>query len=355
MKNVLIAALLLVSVYASAKNYEDIESRLTAVENTLKCKNRVKPGLQNKHSAFATADYLYWLAQEEGLSYATNLTLNSITNERKGKVENLHFQWDSGFRAGIGYRMPHDRWELFANWTHFITAADAQISAFSDYLYPEWATMVEPTSTNLVTYIDARWDLHLNLIDGEIARVFQATNCLSLRPHLGIRGAWIDQSYKTNLSGGQNDATIIYADNIKMNNDFKGVGFRAGVDTEWAVWNHFSLIGNLGGSLLYGNFHVRRVEQQSTSSQIALSTAIDILDEFHQIVPTLDITLGIRFDYTFARRVALRLQAGWEFNDFFSQNKFEHLLFSENSSYSFIANDNSLTTQGLTVSARVDF
>jgi hypothetical protein len=348
MRSTLLSLLLLLSICAFAKN--DLETRLTALEKALHCKNRVKPDLQNRHNAFATADYLYWLAQEDGLSYATNLT-----NGTKGSVENLNFQWDSGFRTGVGYRMPHDRWELFANWTHFITDADAQISSFSDYLYPEWATMVGPTSTNLVTYIDARWDLHLNLIDGEIARAFQATHCLSLRPHVGVRGAWIDQSYKTNLAGGKNGATTIYLDNIDMQNDFQGVGLRTGLDTEWTVWRCFSLFGNISGSLLYGNFQISRVEQQSNSTQIALATIIDIVDAFYQLVPTMDIALGLRFDYTFARRVALRLQAGWEFNDFFSQNKFEHLLLNENSSYSFIANDTSLTTQGLTLSARIGF
>ncbi len=296
------------------------------------------------------------MAQEEGLAFATNITYNPVTSENKGTVENLNFQWDSGFRVGVGYRMAHARWEIFTNWTHFITAADAQVNTSTNYLYPEWATTIQPTApNNLVTYIDARWDLHLNLIDGDLARTFFPVNYLSFRPHFGVRGAWINQDYKTNVSGGKDGSTTIYADNIKMTNDFRGVGFHAAMDTEWTMFRHWSLFGNIGGSLLYGNFQVRRVEQQSTSAQLALSTTVDILDEFHQAVPTLDITLGLRWDYTFSQRAALRFQAGWEFNDFFGQNKFEHLLFSENSTYSFIANDADLTTQGLTVSARLDF
>jgi hypothetical protein len=304
----------------------------------------------NRHSAFVTADYLYWLAQEGGTAYATEITL-----ENKGKVRNLNFKWDSGFRVGLGYRMPHDHWEIYANWTHFITDADAQSTTLTNYLYPQWATNVQPTLDNPVTYLDARWDLHLNLVDGEIARVFFPTSCFSFRPHIGVRGAWIEQSYKTNLSGGITGSTLIFADNIKITNDFRSVGFRAALDTEWTFLCHWSLFGNIGGSLLYGAFHIRRVEEQSTATHLALTTAVDIADDFHQCIPTFDIALGLRWAYNFSQRIALRLQAGWEFNDFFSQNKFEHILFSENSTYSFIANNDDLTTQGLTVSASFEF
>ena len=301
---------------------------------------------------FVTLDYLLWHANECGLAYG--VTVDNL-NHRDGKVNNIHFEWDSGYRIGLGYRLPHDKWNLSVTLTGFSTDADGDFTTQTDLLFPEWTSQVLPTSSNLITKISGRWDLNLHLLDGEIARYFYVTSKLGFKPHFGIRGAWIDQNYHANAIGGITASqSRVAKDEYRMNNRFAGVGFRAGLDTQWDFGRRFSIYGNASYSLIYGSFELRAREelQIAGSSEFPVQS---IRDSFQQIVSIAELGLGLRWIYTFDNCWAIRFQAGWEFNAFFGQNKLEHFGFRSPTSLAFIANNEDLTTQGFVLSGRMDF
>ncbi|HSX11680.1 MAG TPA: Lpg1974 family pore-forming outer membrane protein [Chlamydiales bacterium] len=317
---------------------------------------RTNPDLSKKHVGFVTAEYLFWNVVEEGLAFAVEGPDTDVPSSPvKGKVDNLDFEWDSGFRVGLGYRTPRDRWEFYANWAHFNTDASGDVAHISNLIYPQWTSEIVsiPEESGPITSLSAHWDVHLNVLDGEVARYYPVSHYLSLKPHVGVRAAWIDQHYNTHLFGGVADDIQVIENILTMRNDFRGVGLRGGLDTEWTMSHRWSLFANAGASLLYGAFHISRVEdQQSTTS--AMATIFNVPRTSHQMVGTADLALGVRLDHTFKNMCsAVRLELGWEYNNFFGQNKFP--LFLSSDSAVTMATSADLTAQGLVFSGRFDY
>src|ERR1700722_3195219 len=82
-------------------------------------------------TSFISADVLYWRAFESGLDdcfpieTSDDITSNNFVVSRfKGKGHNPHFNWDPGFRIGIGSSLEGCQWGLAAFWTHFHSHAD---------------------------------------------------------------------------------------------------------------------------------------------------------------------------------------------------------------------------------------
>jgi hypothetical protein len=370
-----IAAVLSSSPLVASLAYQQqgIEERMTAIEKELAEKRRVSPTVKQENDFFVTGDFLYWHANESGTAYAVQVN-NSGT--QTGKVKNLKFEWDAGFRIGLGYRIPHDKWELAATWTCFTADANGRTSPGLDILYPEWETEIiaDPASGSATspTEMKGSWNMHLNILDGDISRYFMVTKRLALKPRFGIRGVWIAQDYKTSLEGGFNGSSSAAPPNIvqarlKIKNDFTGVGLRAGLDTEWDFNNRWSIYGNGAYSLIYGNFQLRQHDEVQLTTTPAgccgtnLPTVKNITDSFHEVTGIAELALGLRWDMTFANKsMALRLQAGWEFNAYFGQNKFEHFGpgFTPGvtiATLAFVGNNETLSVQGFVFSGRLDF
>src|SRR3990167_6434395 len=66
------------------------------------------------------AEPLYWKAKQAGTE---NWAQILDVNVPKGRIDilSVHCKWDWGFRAGIGYRIPHDFWDTQLSYTHFHT------------------------------------------------------------------------------------------------------------------------------------------------------------------------------------------------------------------------------------------
>lgn len=316
----------------------------------------VKPELRWDNVFYILADYLLWQPHEDGLGFANKFS----TSTNHATISNLDFHYDSGFRVGLAYRMPYDKWELFTTWTWFYGKAKGSSNAAGEIekLYPEWdESIVSNPPSQTITEMEGKWRVHLNTLDGEIGRYFRVTRAIAFRPHYGVRGAWIKQTYTVTQLGGRtsNEETLL-VDEITLNNYFKGVGPRAAIDTEWQICNHFSFYGNAGCSLLYGTFHLGQREIITRTNYVAPYVAWDVHDKINQVVSTGDLGLGLRYDDTFLDGViGLRLQAGWEFNDYFQQNKFKHLNLSALSQISYESYHEDLTTQGFVFSAEVQF
>lgn len=348
MKKIAFPLLMASSLFATEPS---LEKRVETLEKRAKELRNVKPAVRQKNDFFVTGDFLFWRPSVDGLAYATSTNSSLV-----GSVQNLHFDWDKGFRVGIGYRMPYDFWEVQANWTHYITAAHGLTANGSNLLFPEWMGNVSPI-VNPITDIDGHWYLHWNYIDGEFARFFRATKAIGLRPHFGLRGTFIEERFKSTLHGGQKTGINLAQDTVYYHGFFRGIGPRAGFDSEWGFLKNWSLYANGGTSLLFGDFQMVQQEYQATAAAPSvLSVVASVSDQPELIVPTLDLALGLRWDITTAsNRVAIRWNFGWEFNEWFGLNKIKHILSSEAAVIPFIANNENLTAQGLVISARVDF
>lgn len=299
---------------------------------------------------FLTADLLVWQARENGLALGTlshSTTENVVAN---GQVKNIDFEWDVGFRVGVGYNMPHDGWDLSLTWLRFYTDGHRSSHANSDEtIYPRLAHPGDiAADNNTCQKLHGHWHLHLNQLDLDLGREFFVSKWLTFRPHIGLRTDWIWQKLRVDYD---NFVQFHKDVEVKDKDDWWGIGVQGGVDTQWGLGGGWSIYGNFDAAILYG-FH-----QASFDDQNGFSTQkfVDTKNSYHISHPVLDLQLGLRWDYMFSHdRFHLGLQAGWEHHVYFNQNQFMYFVDDYNNGV-FVSNQGDLTFQGWTFGARFDF
>lgn len=328
------------------------EERLSSLEKDYQMQSRICPKVNGAYDFFLTGEYLYWRTSSYSLepSILDSAPSTFVLNDY---IQNLPFKATSGVRVGLGLRIPRDFWAFSTTWTWLSTSIHRFSSGNPTFelVYPEWSTNLAPTTA---TTVAGSWKVYFNILDGEVSRYLPITKSLSCIPHMGIRGLWINQKYiSTTLNAQTALANAVSSDVIVFKNHFSGVGLVMGMKSEWKVRSHLSFVTNIGGSLLYGSYHITGSDTLISHGIVNLLTNKDYT---HQVAPTANLSLGLAYDSSFfCDKIAARLQIGWELNDFFGQNKFKHYLAGEDSNISFISNNEDITTQGLVVSGRIDY
>ncbi len=289
-----------------------------------------------------SAEALYWKVSESGLTYAIKSGFDASSNFVKlqgARSKHPEFQWHWGFRVGAGYSTCYDLWDINASWTrlHFTThrtttlgpPRDAFVAGLPS-IFPEWIPNIflfaGPRSCNSA---EARWQVHLDSFDLQVARQFYVTNYLTLKPHLGMRFAWIRQRYDLDfveliIPMISNEAQRTF--DIDMKNNFWGIGIVAGLDTGWELGSGFSIYGNAAISILDGHF-ADSTDYTATSLDGLGATLIlgDFDDDSDQnmAVAIADLAIGLRWDTMFScDRFHFAIWAGYEQHVFFEQNQF---------------------------------
>src|SRR5262249_3295602 len=92
------------------------------------------PQIHGEHWFF-NAEMLFWRASEGGTDYAQRFDhFPGTTSSNHVHNRKLSFPWDFGFRAGMGKIFHHNQWDLFLNFTRFLTKNTSTASAHSDQL-----------------------------------------------------------------------------------------------------------------------------------------------------------------------------------------------------------------------------
>jgi hypothetical protein len=329
--------------------------RLTAAEQQLKTCPFYNPSARAQvakgYNLFLTGDFLYWKATENGLTYAVSSNNPDGTlSTTHLKLFEPHFRYDYGFKVGAGFNIGHDAWDLYANWTHFYTGAHAHKHAKSgEGLYPVWAFPSGPLSGLTVQEAQEHWKLFLSLLDVELGKEYYVGKHLSLRPHLDIRTAWINQDFNCEYNRAVS-GFVTFDDRVEMKNDYWGVGPRLGLDSQWWLGAGFSFYGKAAFSLIYGPYSIKQEEKAET-----LSKKLVFHREMHIARAITDLGLYFAWDHMFFdNSYHFGVMGGWEQHLFFEQNqlfRFLDPLFQG----SLLSNQGDLTLQGWTLSARIDF
>lgn len=293
-------------------------------------------------------EVLFFQPHIGSLSYGTES--KSTTTIRDGEVKSPHFDWSAGYRAGIGYKIPHDHWDLFANYTYLQGSAHGSAGDNDHVVFPIWATHFGSTPADpfYAASATAHWNMHLNMGDLELGRNCFAGKWVSIRPFLGVRGMTINQDYHVKYKGGT--VAPLDTDNLHLNTDFWGVGVRMGFNSLWGVGRGFSLYGNGSASLLSGHFDVHEREKLIN----AHLKKMNIESRVNNVVVDADVSLGVQWDYMFSRdRYHFGVKMGWEFDMFFNQNQLFN--FSGTNPGALRCQHDDLSFQGVTLGFRFDF
>ncbi len=295
---------------------------------------------------FTEGKLLYLQAREGGLSFAIESA--SHGNLANGaKIENPEFEWDFGFNVGLGYRIPHDRWQLLLQFTSFQTHNDANKKAKSRYVFfPIWLSSVSPNNL-YASEVKEHWRLHLGLLDALLSRPFLATKTITLIPQVGVRYGSARQKFNLEYRGGNFSQEI----EVRMKNKFWGLGPYAGLTCEYGFAKNFCLFAKGAASLLYGEFYLHQVEEKGK----ALKKLLRVHSIYRSTPAILEGSAGIRMHhYSTGAFKRLTFDLAWDQMLFFSQNQLIRFVDGVQKG-GIMSNQGDLSTSGFHFSAAIDF
>lgn len=317
------------------------------------------PRVDHGIDACITADFLFWTARMDGLAYVHTGAGSGTTNASKGKTRYPDWNWRPGFKVGLGLEIPHDQWDVLAEYTYLHSSAWDKIDENTNGVIPVWnITNLDDDSLGVdsIASAKANWQLRFNTIDVSLGRNYFISRYLTLRPSFGFKGSWVSQDYHVKEHLVQNilDSRL----DMKNDQDYWGIGIRFGLNTAWRFTQTWSIYGNLALSGLWGQFEVKRtdtfVDVMNAGGPDSPPTGIKITDifienDFHTLKGILELGIGMRGEGWFLEdRYHFLVQGGWEEQVWFNHNQLAKINYSQSA-------NGDLILQGLTIKARFDF
>lgn len=270
-------------------------------------------------------DALYWRATE-----AVDWTLINDLNASNQHItiETISFNFDPGFRIGVGYE--DACWDTKLCYTSYYTKATDSASGNlrSSFL---GSTLDLPSHNFFYQSGHINFAIRYNMFDWDFGKRFDVAQVLTLRPLLGLKLGRIDQTINTSFVG-----SVSATENI--NNNFKGIGPKAGLETRLAFFCkqgcQLSLIADFTTAYLWGRWEIKDVLNDNATP--ARTKIIDVDDKKFGSL-TFQGLLGANLDY---KNFSMKL--GYEINDWFNQCQ----IFDDDTG----GHSNDLILQGLTLS-----
>ncbi len=304
-------------------------------------------------------DFIYWRVDEDGLDYV--MTTNTSDSSTDSKLHKPDISWDPGFKIGMGYTWgDQDFWDLFLRWTHLNSKQSGEKKApnttGSHVLLPVWSPTV---LDQLATTASAHWQVRYNTLDLEMGRNYFISKTVALRPYVGIRSALILQHYEARYHGVITPLAPDPHTHMKAQNNFKGLGARAGAQFKWHFVSDWSVVGSVSGSLLCGWYNIN---QKLAGVETLAPMNFGLKDNFTKVATNLEASLGFEWECFFSDddyRVAISL--AYEFSEWFSQNRMKQFNLVDNAGNMQVgvttvgAQNGDLGLQGATLQVRFDF
>ncbi len=338
----------------------NLENRVSALEQRRGANGMInppaRPVVKDGVDLWVQAEALLMHATEDGVNYGIKQRNSSVATV-DGSVKNIKYDWSWGWRAGIGYNLPHDGWDMLLNYTWF-RAGESKKSNTDDaeIIWQTWTNPVPSggVSTAQVTKAVGRTHLKFDYLDLQLGREFFVSKWLTLRPYMGARGLWAHRHMTVKYNNGQLSNFGLTKIKEKFNNRFRGGGLLAGLDTQWGLGEGWSLYGQFAISLLYGTHRLHEKQDTYNAGGIAGRIA-HIHDSWTMVRMMTDLGFGLRWDrLLYNDDYRIRLQLGWE----------QHVLTGFDKDINFVddivqgkftLNQGDLAISGLAFQVRFDF
>lgn len=298
-----------------------------------------------------SADYTLWTARESGLAIATSnyYTSAGSTSAERGQVFYPEMKLRSGFKVDLGVYLPHDNWDILAQYTWFnnnnnnMHAADFTSGQAVSTFFPD--AMTGPVTLSAAS---SSWNVWFNRIDLTMGRSFFAGHYLSVRPFMGLVGAWDNQ--KLNIDYTESSDSDVY--NLRNSQKWWGIGAYGGLNATFTFVsdssNQWSLFLDAGTALPWSKF---KGSQSIGNADVTDNYIMTFNNTFYTVTPMLETALGIRWETWWADGSWMfLLQAAWEEQVWFNHNNF---VVPGNAAVS--VGGGAYTMQGLTVKAAIAF
>jgi len=344
----------------SGKKSDNMIMDQKATTNQMVTLTSARPESDNGWYVFA--DALYWHADVGSSEWARKID-DTAALVASGDLHSLNFKWNWGFRVGIGVNMDHDMWDSNFYYTWFRTENSNSAGVPSTGLIVDQVTSLGIAArSNEFTSGKNEWKIHYNMFDWELGRWYYVSKSLAVRPHVGVKGGWINQDVDYTFTDASVPQAVVHS-KADLNNNFWGVGPSGGVNMMWVLGSagarmehRFSLFGDFAGALLYGHFDVDH--KSSTYNAAGAVTSGTNLGDLNRnlAVPVFQTQMGLSWDTGFNNsRNHFTFKVGYEFQYWFRQYQQVVPVLIDTVNYSYRRVSDDLALQGLTVDFRFDF
>jgi hypothetical protein len=313
----------------------------------------VAPKVKDGAGVIATGDFIWWKTNIGGMEYATsgvadggvNVPFN--TSVKRGHVSQPNFDFEPGFKLGLGLDFAHDGWDLYANYTWL--NGDTEHNSLSAHRGNGASTLFGFADNfgllglSNISKESSSWRQHFNVIDLELGRNFFISRHLTLRPHFGLKSAWIDEKWKLEFKLSS------FPDVIRQirKQSLWGIGTRAGLNTVWHFSRNWGLYGDVDVTALWSDFHVKAKDRSKmpTFASSVSSTNLRTREVITEVIPVIEMGIGLTYMAWFNQdQYLFQISAGWEEQIWIDFNHFVDFSRSGN-----------LSAQGLTIKAGFAF
>ena len=266
---------------------------------------------------------------------------------KHGHVQDPELVWDWGLRTGVGWNTVVKNWNLIATYTKFHTKPFASTATSEGLVMPTWEEVNVKRNEPMGDRNLVAWRLHLDLADLELGKSFEPMEKVSLRPHLGVRAAWIYQKRKK--AQVDQDEVSHRKQPLFCSNNCIGLGGRGGVDSLWQVGKGLSLFGDGALSLLAGYYNIDQKKRP-------VQKGFQMSDEENGItngIATAEMSLGMQYERALSSRKFFTIRVGYEVNYIFNQTRWMDWFSNAKGAMSDAGSGMSL--QGVTLGFRLDF
>lgn len=248
---------------------------------------------EDNYSAYGSL--LYWKPYGDEWDYAVQRSV--INSEFEDQYHDLKGSFDYGFRLGadIGFSCPG--WTFGVEWTHYNNKSsrgkslDKPENATSSRVAIPWVLYSEELLDDFETaHFRSKMRFHYDTLDFDVSRWFCRKEGFAFKPHFGIRVARFEERFE---SGYFTDVRLDTA-SAQAKNLFKGVGLRAGLDTEWNIPCNFTLFAKAAGSIIWGKTKLKHDDTLFTFSNLSTVTN-DLRETSKEGRYMAELSLGIRW------------------------------------------------------------
>ncbi|MCB1110174.1 MAG: MOMP family protein [Chlamydiia bacterium] len=279
---------------------------------------------------FLTLDITYWHTKMGGTEYAYSLQPNFSGNvllpQINGDMKENDFGWDVGVKVGLGYKTPHDAWDIYARYTYF----NSDDTSSSSKAEPSALVSLTNFALLFANKVKSHVEIDYDNVDLELARSYFYSQYLAFRPHFDLKTTWIDidqdvQITASSINGGTRPVNTDGLD-FKTKDDcrFWGLGPRVGIDSKWFLGYGFHIFGDLAGSVQYGYFktEAREFVPPSALPFIPDGQVLKMKHKFHRFIPSVQMFLGLGYDtYLNDEKQHLGFKLGYEVQYYWRVNQ----------------------------------
>ncbi len=269
------------------------------------------------HALEVYGDLLYWRATEP-VDWVLNT--NRSPTDQYVAYETVAFDFAPGFRIGYSHDQPWHTAGAFSHYrTHSVASASGNLTP--TFLGGKLALSDDPASSPpyfAQGQVDATIDY--KVLDWDLGAFCWAHPSLRLRPLLGLKAAWISQTFDSMFEDVRTNPAASKCVMERIQNDFWGLGPKVGIDGLWNVWCgdecQLSCVAGFQTAYLLGHWAIDDVTDlhSTVNSQTTTSRRIVPIRSRDFGAVTFQVMVGV--ELTYRRWSGL---VGYEINDWLNQ------------------------------------